>query len=52
MCSLTGDLCQCNYRVRLGENSEWYPISRLSRNRVSKLFFVKHELKRMWKYRG
>jgi Rab-3A-interacting protein len=41
ICSLTGDLCQCNYRIRLGENSEWYPISRLSRNRVNKIrYFI------------
>ncbi|CAF0756762.1 unnamed protein product [Adineta steineri] len=35
VCSLTGDLCQCDYRVRLSENGEWYPISRLSRNRIA-----------------
>ncbi len=34
-----GDLSQCNYRIRIGENGEWYPISRLSRNRVNNLRF-------------
>ncbi|CAF0969106.1 unnamed protein product [Adineta ricciae] len=46
ICSLTGDLCQCNYRVRLGENGEWYPISRLSRNRIAAVCdfftFIRH----------
>ncbi len=34
ICSLMGELCQCDYRVRLGDNSQWYPLSRLARNRV------------------
>ncbi|CAF3883084.1 unnamed protein product [Rotaria sp. Silwood2] len=46
VCSLTGDLCQCNYRVRLCENGEWYPISRLSRNRIAAVCdfftFIRH----------
>ncbi|CAF1262137.1 unnamed protein product [Rotaria sp. Silwood1] len=46
VCSLTGDLCQCNYRVRLCENGEWYPISRLSRNRIASVCdfftFIRH----------
>ncbi|CAF3090610.1 unnamed protein product [Rotaria socialis] len=46
ICSLMGDLCQCNYRVRLGENGEWYPISRLSRNRIASVCdfftFIRH----------
>jgi hypothetical protein len=33
-----GDLCQCNYRVRIGEDGEWYPISQLARNRVNQKF--------------
>jgi len=46
ICSLTGDLCQCNYRVRMGENGEWYPLSRLSRNRIAAVCdfftFIRH----------
>ncbi|CAF0882801.1 unnamed protein product [Rotaria sordida] len=46
VCSLTGDLCQCNYRVRLCERGEWYPISRLSRNRIAAVCdfftFIRH----------
>ena len=34
MCSLTGDLCQCEYRTRFNENTSWYFLSRLARNRV------------------
>lgn len=34
MCSLIGELCQCAYRIRLGDDSPWYSISRLARNRV------------------
>jgi len=40
ICSLTGGLWQCNYRVRMGENGEWYPLSRLSRNRVTTIEFI------------
>jgi Rab-3A-interacting protein len=35
ICSLTGDLCQCDYRIRICENGEWYPLSHLSRNRIA-----------------
>jgi len=46
VCSLTGDLCQCDYRIRLNENDEWYPISRLSRNRIAAVCdfftFIRH----------
>jgi Rab-3A-interacting protein len=46
ICSLTGDLCECNYRVRLGETSAWYPISSLSRNRIAAVCdfftFIRH----------
>ncbi|UJR08512.1 hypothetical protein I4U23_012777 [Adineta vaga] len=38
MCSLMGELCQCDYRIRLNENSSWYLISRLARNRVMTYF--------------
>jgi len=34
MCSLMGELCLCDYRVRLGENSQWYTLSCLARNRI------------------
>jgi hypothetical protein len=41
ICSLMGELCQCDYRIRLGENSQWYSLSRLARNRVNDFsFFV------------
>jgi len=39
MCSLMGEFCQCDYRVRLGENSQWYPLSCLARNRVNNFSF-------------
>jgi len=46
MCSLMGELCQCDYRVRLGENSQWYPLSCLARNRIVSvcnfLTFIRH----------
>jgi Rab-3A-interacting protein len=46
ICSLMGDLCQCNYRVRIGEDGEWYPISQLARNRIASVCdfftFVRH----------
>jgi len=35
ICSLTGDLCPCDYRIRICEKGEWYPISSLSRNRIA-----------------
>jgi hypothetical protein len=34
-----GEFCQCDYRVRLGENSQWYPLSCLARNRVNNFSF-------------
>jgi hypothetical protein len=37
-----GELCQCDYRVRLGENSQWCPLSTLARNRVNK-FLKKYD---------
>ena len=43
VCSLTGDLCACDYRIRVGETGEWYPLSRLSRNRVNPFFACLHD---------
>ncbi|UJR08511.1 hypothetical protein I4U23_012777 [Adineta vaga] len=46
MCSLMGELCQCDYRIRLNENSSWYLISRLARNRIASVCdfftFIRH----------
>jgi len=39
ICSLMGELYQCDYRIRLEENSQWYPLSRLAQNRVNDFSF-------------
>ncbi|CAF3198167.1 unnamed protein product [Rotaria socialis] len=45
-CSLMGELCQCDYRVRLGENSQWWLLSSLARNRIAAVCdfftFIRH----------
>ncbi|CAF0902107.1 unnamed protein product [Adineta steineri] len=46
MCSLMGEICECDYRVRLDENNQWYPLSRLARNRIASICdfftFIRH----------
>ncbi|CAF5113558.1 unnamed protein product, partial [Rotaria socialis] len=41
-----GELCQCDYRVRLGENSQWWLLSSLARNRIAAVCdfftFIRH----------
>lgn len=34
-CQLSGTLKVCNYKVKLGEDPEWYNISQLCRNRIA-----------------
>ncbi|CAF1292919.1 unnamed protein product [Rotaria sp. Silwood1] len=45
-CSLMGEICQCDYRVRLGEDSQWWLLSRLARNRIAAVCdfftFIRH----------
>ncbi|CAF1219527.1 unnamed protein product [Rotaria sordida] len=45
-CSLMGEFCQCDYHVRLGEDSQWWPLSRLARNRIAAVCdfftFIRH----------
>ncbi|CAF1150529.1 unnamed protein product [Adineta ricciae] len=46
MCSLMGEVCQCDFRIRLSEDGLWYFISRLARNRIASVCdfftFVRH----------
>ncbi|CAF4046603.1 unnamed protein product [Rotaria sp. Silwood2] len=45
-CSLMGEFCQCDYRVRLGNDSQWWSLSRLARNRIAAVCdfftFIRH----------
>ena len=42
--ALMGEVCQCDYRIRLGESNQWYLLSSLTRNRVSVMDFSLIEL--------